>query len=105
MEARLCQITSSMRALVRSNKDLEEALETSPGDADFLQAIAENQLTIRRQGLVAVALVREMKARGCNAELEADIERVVTGNSEAVLIVSGGESRTADTSPSQGLFL
>ena len=80
MEARLCQITSSLRALLRSNRELEEALESAPGDADFLQAIAENQLVIRRQGQVAVALVQDMQARGCNVELEEDILSVVIFN-------------------------
>jgi hypothetical protein len=39
MEARLLELYSSLRALHRSNTNLEEALEETPGDADFLIAI------------------------------------------------------------------
>jgi hypothetical protein len=97
MEARLCQMTCSMRALIRSNQELEDALKVSPGDVDFLQAIAENQLTIRRQGQVAVALVQEMQARGCHVELEEDIRQIILGSGEITAVVFGAESSSSAT--------
>ena len=78
LEARLCEMTSSIRALARSNVDLEAALKDSPEDPDFLQALSENRLAIRRQGLVAQALVREMNAMGTKVDLEEDIRDAVS---------------------------
>lgn len=95
MEARLCQITSSVRALIRSNKDLEEALLTAPGDPDFLQAIGENQLIIRRHGQTARALVEEMQSQGCNVELEEDIRLVAEAESDGITAVVFGSAPAA----------
>lgn len=88
MEARLCQMTCSLRALTRSNQELEDALKESPDDVDFLQAIAENKLTIRRQGQVALALVQELQTRGCNVELEDDIRSIVAQDVTVVMLGS-----------------
>jgi len=74
LEARLLQMTCSIRALVKSNAALEEALKEDPDDPDFQLAVEENKLTIRRQGLTAKALVAEMQANGCNIDLEADVQ-------------------------------
>lgn len=94
MEARLCEITSSIRGLVRSNHELRDALlrGESPDDPDFLQAMEENKIAIRRQGYVAAALVQEMQAHGCNVNLEDDIK-------EAIVIAEATENAIAVTDP------
>lgn len=108
MEARLCEMISSIRALVRSNVDLEEALRESPEDPDFLQAVSENKLAIRRQGLVAQALVQEMRALGAKVDLEGDVldaisnvQKYVSGERSTA---EGGEG-VASTDTSGGLYL
>jgi hypothetical protein len=116
MEARLCEMTSAIRALIRSNEDLEEALKDAPDDPDFNQAVEENRIAIRRKGRVAVALVKEMQAQGANVDLEEDILRVVSGGVVAVVIETtqqqqemgtggtGADQNNAAATPS-GLFL
>ncbi|CAB9527974.1 expressed unknown protein [Seminavis robusta] len=95
LEARLCQVTSSMRALLRSNSELEEALQTDPNDPDFLEAVAENRLTLRRQGHLAASLVRELQARGSNVDLEDDIEKIIIElNEEALASAAAPSSQT-----------
>ena len=73
MEARLVELYSSLRALYRSNKDLKEALVSSPNDKDFLQAMEENWTVLRKQRTLAMELVNEMKQRGVNIDLPQDI--------------------------------
>jgi len=105
MEARLCELTSSIRALLRSNTDLVEALGDNQDDPDFLQAIEENKLAIRRQGRVAVSLAQELQTRGANIELEEDIQKAVhfgltteIPTAPAVAIVDASASTAAMTS-------
>jgi len=104
MEARLCEIISSIRALGRSNVDLETALkDDSPEDPDFLRAVSENKLTIRRQGLVAEALVREMKAFGTNVDLDEDVRNVI--GSVQCFGVTGKDDEGGTTDTATGLYL
>jgi hypothetical protein len=92
MEARLCQTTSSIRALIRSNQDLEAALQSDPNDPDFLQAVAENRLALRRQYLVAVALVKALQAHGASVELEEDIRQAINAFNEELAAPSSSEA-------------
>lgn len=92
MEARLCELTSSIRALLRSNTDLEDALAGgNEDDPDFLQALEENNMVVRRQGRVAVALVQELKNHGCNISLEADVQQALLDISTVVMAENDGE--------------
>jgi hypothetical protein len=81
-----------MRALLRSNKDLEEALQSDPNDPDFLQAVAENKLALRRQGYVAGALVKELKAHGTSVELEEDIRQAILALNEELTATPASEA-------------
>lgn len=73
MEARLIELYSSLRALYRSNKELQEALAADPTDRDFLVAVEENWDTMRKQRALAIELVSEMKQRGTNIDLPLDV--------------------------------
>lgn len=73
MEARLTELYSSLRALYRSNADLQEALADDPTDRDFLIAIEENWEVMRNQRALAIELVSEMKQKGANIDLPEDI--------------------------------
>eukprot|EP00591_Stephanopyxis_turris_P001336 CAMPEP_0195527768 /NCGR_PEP_ID=MMETSP0794_2-20130614/29684_1 /TAXON_ID=515487 /ORGANISM="Stephanopyxis turris, Strain CCMP 815" /LENGTH=112 /DNA_ID=CAMNT_0040658761 /DNA_START=79 /DNA_END=417 /DNA_ORIENTATION=+ len=73
MEARLCELMSSLRALARSNQDLKNALVESPDDTDFLNAIAENVAVINKQRKLAEALVKDMQRQGVSIALPEDI--------------------------------
>ena len=88
MEGRLCQVTSSIRALVRSNRDLEVALQSDPDDQDFLQAVAENKLVLQRQCQVAAAFVKELQSHGANVELEDDIRQIIIALNEELISTS-----------------
>mmetsp|Transcript_25648 Transcript_25648/g.42672 ORF Transcript_25648/g.42672 Transcript_25648/m.42672 type:complete len:191 (-) Transcript_25648:675-1247(-) len=130
MEARLCQMTSSIRALFQSNVALEEAIVFDK-DPDFCQALEENKQTIRRQGQVAVALVRELQAHGCSIELESDLQQALmtsrtggvevsvaaavgnnngntnnnNGGGATTTTTTEGEGNTTSTDFSDGIFL
>ena len=43
MEATFLELVSNIRALAKSNRDLDEALIADPDDLDFLQALKENR--------------------------------------------------------------
>eukprot|EP00957_Ditylum_brightwellii_P029590 2236150-Ditylum_brightwellii.AAC.1 len=73
MEARLCEIISSLRALIKSNTELEEALIECPGDKDFIDAISENRIVIIKKQKAATELVRELRIRGVDAEVPKDV--------------------------------
>jgi predicted nuclease with TOPRIM domain len=73
MEARLTELYSSLRALLRSNQQLEEALSHTPGDADFIEALEENWSVMRNQRALAVELVTDMKRQGVNIDIAEDI--------------------------------
>eukprot|EP00977_Amphora_coffeiformis_P003744 scaffold742_cov165-Amphora_coffeaeformis.AAC.20 len=105
MEARLCEIASSLRALARSNVDLEAALDDdAPDDPDFLQAVSENKLAIKRQGQVTKALVREMKFLGTtNVDLEEDVRDVI--DSVQCFGVAEKDGQAGSTDTASGLYL
>ena len=100
LEARLCEITSSIRALLRSNEDLDEALRDAPNDPDFLQAVEENKIAIRRQGRVAESLVNEMKTKGAKVDLEEDIEHAISGSNVVVVAERSEEQQASNSSVS-----
>ena len=82
MEARFLELSSSIRALYKSNQDLEEALQESPGDADFIEAILENQGIIVRKRKELFTIVQGMQELGANVEVPDDIQTmdVTMGN-------------------------
>jgi hypothetical protein len=104
MEARFLQLVSSIRALVRSNEDLEEALKDSPEDGDFLAAISENKLVIGKNRKYLLDLVMSMKRLGGNIDLPDDIRDL---NIEAWPSSSVSNHGTVEGSggDSEGLFL
>jgi hypothetical protein len=73
MEARLTELYSSLRALLRSNWQLEEALSHTPGDADFIEALEENWSVMRSQRALAMELVADMKRQGVDIDIAEDI--------------------------------
>jgi hypothetical protein len=81
MEARFLELSSSIRALYRSNADLEDALVESPGDEDVLEAIAENKALITKQKKELTDVVQSMKNLGSNVEIPDDIQ-VIDVNSK-----------------------
>lgn len=74
MEARFLELSSSIRALYKSNQDLEDALQECPGDADFMQAIIENEDIIVKQRKELIAVVRGMQELGANVDVPDDIQ-------------------------------
>ena len=99
MEARLLELYSSLRALYRSNQELKDALETDPtttnpegGDPEFIQAIEENWITIRKQRDLCIELVSEMKMRSMNIDMPDDIISMnVPAHTTTTTATSGGE--------------
>ena len=76
MEATLTELYSSLRALTRSNKELEEALDINPGDADFIEALEENWSVMRKKRALAKELVTDLKRQGVNIDLAEDIRQM-----------------------------
>ena len=79
LEARVCELTLSIRALHRSNLALQQALlDDDPKDPDFVQAIEENRAAMLRQGQMAAACVRAMQDGGAaRVDLDADIRDIL----------------------------
>ena len=118
MEARVCELTTSVRALHRSNIELSQALQQEgvddSNDPDFVQAIRENRGVIRRQGLVCAALVKAMQAHGAkSATLDEDVRTAVrtveleeaaeaTATTEAA---TQTQPQSTDTNAEEGLHL
>ena len=108
LEARLCEMTSSIRALSRSNAALEDALAAaaSQEDPDFWQALEENKLAMRRQLCVAVALVEALQRNGSHIELEDDLQLALltstTRTVEVVEVVSVGRNAGGATTEAGG---
>ena len=117
MEARVCELTTSVRALHRSNIELSQALQQEgvddSNDPDFVQAIRENRGgVIRRQGLVCAALVKAMQAHGAkSATLDEDVRTAVrtVELEEAAEATATAEAATqtqsTDTNAEGGLHL
>eukprot|EP00560_Eucampia_antarctica_P000128 CAMPEP_0197834942 /NCGR_PEP_ID=MMETSP1437-20131217/24175_1 /TAXON_ID=49252 ORGANISM="Eucampia antarctica, Strain CCMP1452" /NCGR_SAMPLE_ID=MMETSP1437 /ASSEMBLY_ACC=CAM_ASM_001096 /LENGTH=135 /DNA_ID=CAMNT_0043439997 /DNA_START=43 /DNA_END=450 /DNA_ORIENTATION=+ len=77
MEARICQLISSLRGLVRSNKELETALLDEPSDKDFIDAIAENREVIGNKMSSLLDIVRDMKRHhGIDYDVPEDIFQI-----------------------------
>jgi hypothetical protein len=74
MEARFLELSSAIRALYKSNNDLQEALQECPGDVDFTEAIHENQGIIVKQRKELMAIVQGMRDLGANADVPDDIQ-------------------------------
>lgn len=73
MEAKLLELYSSIRKLHASNQELQDALEESPGDEDFIDARKENAAVIQKQRSLAMELITDMKRQGAQIDLPADI--------------------------------
>lgn len=73
MEATFLELVSSIRALHRSNGELEEALNHNPNDVDFLLAVKENKYIILRKREEILRLVVDMKRMGANTDVPDDI--------------------------------
>ena len=76
LEAQFLELASSIRALLRSNQQLLEALVDSPGDSDFMTAILENRVVIRKQRQILIDLVADMKRAGANMDVPDDIRDI-----------------------------
>lgn len=76
MEARLMELQSSLRALYKSNEEIQQFINDNDDDdnnQDFRDAIEENWTAMRNQRSLAMELVSEMKRRGVNIDLPGDI--------------------------------
>ena len=108
MEARFLQLVSSIRALVKSNSDLQEALQEDPDDGDFLTALSENKLVIGKNRKTLLDLVMSMKRLGGNIDLPDDIRDLEvdpwSSSSATAENNSSGES-SRNNQNEEGLFL
>lgn len=73
MESTFLELVSNIRALDRSNGELEEALIEDPGDVDFLLAVKENKYIILRKREELLRLVVDMKRMGADMDVPDDI--------------------------------
>jgi hypothetical protein len=73
MEASLTELYSSLRALIRSNQQLEEALRANPDDDDFIEAMEENWSVMRKKHAMAIELVNDMQRQSISIDLAEDI--------------------------------
>ncbi|KAL3923927.1 MAG: hypothetical protein SGILL_001361 [Bacillariaceae sp.] len=99
MEARFMELSSSIRALYKSNKDLEEALQESPGDADFMEAILENQDIIVKQRRELIAVVHGMRVLGANVDVPDDIQTMDMGISRESTLSPPGSAVASRPEP------
>jgi hypothetical protein len=110
LEARVVALTTSIRALHRSNAALAEVVAESHArgeapDPDFVEAIQENRGAIRRQALTCAALVQAMQAQGARVDVEADIrEAVRTIELEEAAEATVSQAGATETSE-EGLYL
>ena len=108
MEARFLQLVSSIRALVKSNSDLQEALQEDPDDGDFLTALSENKLVIGKNRKTLLDLVMSMKRLGGKIDLPDDIRDLEvdpwSSSSATPENDSSGES-SRNNQNEEGLFL
>ena len=74
LEARFLELTSSVRALYKSNQELQDALDDCPNDPDFIQAINENIGIIKKQQKELVKVVQGMRNLGANVDVPDDIQ-------------------------------
>jgi hypothetical protein len=73
MEATFLELVSSIRALHRSNGELEEALKKDPDDLDFSLAVKENKYIILRKREETLQLVVDMRRMGASIDVPEDI--------------------------------
>ena len=110
MEARICQLISSLRALTRSNKELEAALLEDPEDYDFISAVKENRDVIHKQLQLVMALAHKMKEVGIrNYQLPNDISQIIahssTNQQQQSQIHESQPRNTSNDTQNEGLFL
>lgn len=74
MESRFLELSSSIRALHKSNQELENALYETPGDPDFMEAVLENQGLINKQRKELRKIVKVMKNLGADLDVPHDIQ-------------------------------
>ncbi|KAL7545617.1 hypothetical protein ACHAWF_008973 [Thalassiosira exigua] len=72
MEARLVETITSLRQLIRSNEELEDALRDCPDD-DLLEALKENEQVILRRRDNAMTLAAKLRRHGLTVSLEDKI--------------------------------
>ena len=74
LEAKLLELITSIRQLISSNQQLEQALnEDDDEDDDLLQALIENEELILRKKNNATILADTLKSRGVNISLNDKI--------------------------------
>ncbi len=110
MEARICQLISSLRALTRSNKELEAALLEDPEDYDFISAVKENRDVIHKQLQLVMALAHKMKEVGIrNYQLPNDISQIIahssTNQQQQSQIHESQPRNTSNDTQNEGFFL
>jgi hypothetical protein len=74
METRFSELSSSIRALCKSNKELEDALLMTPGDEDFIEAIVENKALMIKQKKELTEVVQSMRTMGSNVDVPDDVQ-------------------------------
>ena len=74
LEAKLLELITSIRQLISSNQQLEQALqEDEEADDDLLQALIENEELILRKKNNAMVLADTLKSSGVNISLNDKI--------------------------------
>eukprot|EP00546_Thalassionema_frauenfeldii_P018512 CAMPEP_0178902202 /NCGR_PEP_ID=MMETSP0786-20121207/4474_1 /TAXON_ID=186022 /ORGANISM="Thalassionema frauenfeldii, Strain CCMP 1798" /LENGTH=133 /DNA_ID=CAMNT_0020573443 /DNA_START=107 /DNA_END=508 /DNA_ORIENTATION=- len=108
MEARYQELVSSIRALIRSNKELNDALVDTPNDTDFLEAVSENRGVILKQRTMLLKLVLDMRRQGADMDVPEDIVRESNEIQKEVIAASSpvvSQEAVDATSGEEGIYL
>ncbi|KAL7542153.1 hypothetical protein ACHAXR_011553 [Thalassiosira sp. AJA248-18] len=99
MEAKLVEMISSLRQLIHSNQQLDEALEDCY-DEDLLQALEENESVILRKRNAIRVLAAKLSRHGVNISLEDKIPRY-----DGSIVLKKMKERGNDKNQSGGMYL
>ena len=101
MEAKLLEMVSSIRQLIHSNQQLDEALQEDH-DEDLLQALEENEGVILRRTNDAAALAAKLSSRhGVIISLEDKIPKY----DGSLVLKQRKEKQQNDSNQNGGLYL
>lgn len=101
MEARLREIISSVNQLVRSNRELDEALNEAHDD-DLLDALKENEALIHRKILEATSIAAALNEHGVHISLA---DKITQYDGSSVLKKLESEEKEDQLRNSDGMYL
>eukprot|EP00578_Thalassiosira_sp_NH16_P023932 CAMPEP_0181091946 /NCGR_PEP_ID=MMETSP1071-20121207/8665_1 /TAXON_ID=35127 /ORGANISM="Thalassiosira sp., Strain NH16" /LENGTH=114 /DNA_ID=CAMNT_0023174111 /DNA_START=152 /DNA_END=496 /DNA_ORIENTATION=+ len=101
MEAKLLEMISSLRQLIHSNQQLDEAL-LEDHDEDLLQALEENEYVILRKRNEARVLAENLRRHGVNISLD---DKVPGYNGSVVLRKIKEKQKDNSSNQNGGLYL